>query len=257
MRSIGIITTGALAAALLLAGCGSPTSDPTTSASAEPTTSATAPSATPTPTPTPTPSASASGESVAIWLGRLNASVAAVQSLRVAGSINSGGVPTQMDVFGAADGSVMRGKISSAVSGTAEFIKVAEGSYITGDDTYWRGQEATEEQLNYLRDKWVRFPDGSTELDVYAPNTYLALFADLTPTDLTGPEHTTLEGVPAVKFTEKAILSEGALWLSDDEAGRPLRVEVTRTGMESHLNYGDWNAPVDIQAPPAASVVQG
>jgi hypothetical protein len=132
------------------------------------------------------------------------------------------------------------------VVGQDVFVKAAGDTWtkLTGDD---RAGEL-------IGDRWVQIPPQAPGFDAVITLTDFNRFIDkaLTPDGaLTKTEIKTVRGQNAVGVAESA--NNETLYVATE--GEPYPVQVQSDTRQGALDFLEWNAPVDVQAPPPDQVV--
>lgn len=197
------------------------------------------------------PPASTFGKQTAAEIGTaVRSDMATVRSLRLKGESAGQSIDISLADDGTCVGSVEQ------FGGSAKVIETADGSYVKGDDAYWRGQATTDEQKANV-EKSLKIWDGRW---VFAPRDLGYLlpqcdFANFVPVLTSGDrklaevgQERTIHGVDAVSVvaTQNGVTS--TLWISTEAPHRV--VELTEAGADAATySVSNYDEPLDIKTP--------
>ena len=132
-----------------------------------------------------------------------------------------------------------------------EIIRVGSDVYFKADEAFWTST-AGAAAANLFNGKWVKIPATTQGFDSFAQLSKVkdfmtGLFGSASgKVELVGT--TDYEGQSAYELSD----SDGTLYIAAE--GEPYPVALVGKNDQS-LTFSDWNAPLDVQAPPSADVV--
>ena len=222
-------------AAALLAGCDKSGTDPAASAS---------------------PSTAPSDNGVALLpaseiLSKALAAASSAQSVHIKGDITVDSDKISLDVTVSGE----NGKGSITAEGqTVELIRVNNDVYMKAGEGFWNmvaGDDRSPAIASVLKDRWVKVPadEGFAELaNLFNPDRLLPSAGPATK-----GQTKTINGISAIGLTDSVDTGEGVIYVATQGEPYPLRLE--GPAGEGAIDFTDWNAPVEITAPPAGDVL--
>ena len=229
----------AAAVAVGLSGCGG--SSPSPSASATPTGSSSSPSDGATTTGDP---------NAAQLLKQAQAAASSASSVTVKGTVPSDGKVVTVDMSMGTDS----GSGTIDVGGmTISIIRVGSDVYFSADDAFWTST-AGPAAAKLFSGKWVKIPATTQGFDSFAQLSKVksfmsGLFGDSgSNANVEYVGTTDFQGQSAYQLSDP----KGTLYIAAE--GEPFPLGLTGA-KDQALTFSDWNAPLDVQAPPSADVV--
>jgi hypothetical protein len=239
------LAAGVVGTALLLTACGS--SGGSTS------TAPTATSASRSPAPTPTPFAGQTAEQV---LAAAKAAAATAKSVHVKGSVTQDGETMTLDMTMAAGG--LADGTMTVQGGLLTLRRIGQEAYMQGDKKFWAASGAGEAAA-LLTGKWIKMPIAQKDFGDFNSFTDLKTFVaeGLTPEGtVTRVAGKPIGGVETVGLSDGTSDGAGILYISTGTPPYPLLTEpVAGATSTDRMEFSDWDAAVDITAPPADEVV--
>lgn len=169
----------------------------------------------------------------------------AASSAHVSGSIVTAGGPIGLDLSLSSAGG--RGQLSLAGLGF-ELIQTGATVYIKGSANLYR-HIAGASAAQLLQGRWLKAPSSAPEFTSIASLTNLHGLVDATLADhgaLTKLASSTVDGQRVVGLRDAAMGE--TIYVAT--AGKPYPVQVTRSGSGGGtVHFGSWNTPVAIAAP--------
>lgn len=264
------IAVGLLAAALLISGCSSKKPTAGSSASASPTSTASASSTATGGVASPTAASSIEGDPAAIKLfSEAMASLRNVKSVHLKGAITQGGDTTTLDIA-FANGKGATGSLGIG-GGTMKLVALDKTVYVQGDAkafTAFAGNSMPADALSAVVGKWIKVSSAETA-SADNPFSGFSGFADLqsfanefTPSGKVTivPGKKTVDGKTAVGLLDSGTGPDDTSTLYVEDGGDHLPLEVVPGSTSSsaassaapatgHIDFTDYNSPVDITAP--------
>ncbi len=187
-----------------------------------------------------------SSKSATEILAATKAAADSATSVRVSGTLSSGGTPITLDMYLSA-GAGGKGQLSE--NGLSfELVVVNDTVYIKGSPAFYSHfGGAAAAQL--FRGKWLKAPATSGELATLASLTNLGKILDQalasTGALVKGPT-TTVNGQQAIELTDYA--KSGSLYVAT--TGKPYPVQISKHGSETgKVTFSEWDKPVTLTAP--------
>lgn len=236
------------------------TSSPVETSSSAVTTPSETASETPSESVTPSDTATSadaggSGEAAQI-IDKAKANALAATSGAFKGEIEQNGEKMKIDFKGTADGKTADVAIETEKDGKARVISVPGGLYVQADATFWKAQGAPA-AVQKAGDKFIKAPTSSSSMTKnLSLKTFLdKAFGSVDSNDLAA--NVTEENVNGVDcwvlIDKKGGKEEGALYVSKDK-NEIVRFTGT-TKSPGQLDFSQWNADLDIKAPPAGQIM--
>ncbi len=202
------------------------------------------------------PSAAPSDNAVALLpaseiLSKALAAASSAQSVHVKGDVTVDSDKISLDVT--VSGENGKGTIT-AEGQSVELIRLNNDVYMKAGEGFWNmvaGNDPNPAVASLLKDRWVKVPadEGFAELaNLFDPDT---LLPDAGPA--TKGETKTINGISAIGLTDSVDTGEAVIYVATQGEPYPLRLEGPPG--EGAIDFTDWNAPVEITAPPAGEVL--
>jgi hypothetical protein len=196
-------------------------------------------------------SSSSSGNGVASKsatdiVNEAKAAADSASSVHVSGSVKSAGSPVTLDL-NLASGKGGKGELSQG-GFTFKLILVGDTAYISGSSTFYKHLGGTA-AVQLLAGKWLKVPVSTGEFASFSSLTDMRKLIDTTLAShgtLQKGATSTVGGQPAIAVTDAT--KGGTLYVAT--TGKPYPLQISKGGSESGtISFGDWNAPVTIEAP--------
>jgi hypothetical protein len=143
--------------------------------------------------------------------------------------------------------------VTVADLGTLRIRTIGKTAYINGDDAFWRTLGLPTARLH---GKWLKTSTADKDFKDFLDLTSMTRWADqvLRPTGtLSVVDGKPFGGVATVGVDDGTGPDSGTLFVATEGDPLPLALE-SRDG-KNNLRFTDWNAPVTVTTPPAASVI--
>jgi hypothetical protein len=210
----------------------------------------------PDPAASASPSAAPSDNGVALLpageiLSKALAAASSAESFHVKGDLKIDGDTLGIDLV--VSGRNGKGSIT-AEGHTVELIKVSDEVYFKAGEGFWNMVAGDNQQpaiAALLKDRWVKVPadEGFAEMaNLFDPDNLLPSAGPATK-----GETKTINGISAIGLTDSTDTGEAVIYVATQGEPYPLRLEGPPG--EGAIDFTDWNAPVEITAPPAAEVL--
>ena len=210
----------------------------------------------PDPAASASPSAAPSDNGVALLpageiLSKALAAASSAESFHVKGDLKIDSDTLALDLV--VSGRNGKGSIT-AQGHVVELIKVGDDVYFKAGEGFWNlvaGDNPQPAIAALLKDRWVKVPadEGFAEMvNLFNPDDLLA--SSGAPTK---GETTTINGLSAIGLTGSTDDGAGTVYVATQGEPYPLRLEGGPG--EGAIDFTDWNAPVEITAPPAGEVL--
>lgn len=193
------------------------------------------------------------------------ADLKAASSVRITGKVVNSGQTIALDLTDAA-AQGCKGTIglaagatssSSAVSGTADIVEADSIVYMKLDESFFKSAGLPASDFSTVDGKYIKLTSTSA-LASFAqlcnPSTLAGAFAK-EDTGFVKSRTATVNGQPAIGFTQPKNASTGTVYVSDSATPQILRI--AGPANEGTIDFTDYNAHVTITAPPASEVVDG
>lgn len=170
--------------------------------------------------------------------------VADAGSFRVSGDMSIDGQAAKVE-FVVSDGA-MKGTAEAVGIGTVEMIFVNDTVYVKAGEMIatMAGTELPAEVLALIAGKWISLPTGLGMEDSFdlEPDTFMELSGEVTKGEVTE-----FEGQQVIELKSE----DGTMLIA--LTGEPLPVAMVTE--EGTVKFSDWGVSVDVEAPPAADVL--
>jgi hypothetical protein len=170
-------------------------------------------------------------------------------SFHIKGTTTDQGTATTLDLTYA--GKNVKGTIGSAGL-SLDILVLGNDGYLKASEAFWKAfiPPAQQAMIGQFKDKWVK-------VDLTAPS--FASFKEIAdPAKQFKPDGTptkgeakTINGTPAIGVVDSS--DKSVVYIATQ--GEPLPLEADGPGASDKLEFTEYNSPVDLQAPPAADVV--
>jgi hypothetical protein len=143
--------------------------------------------------------------------------------------------------------------VTIADLGTLKIRTIGKTAYINGDDAFWAAFGLPAKQFH---GKWIKTSTDNKDFKEFLQLTSLAKWSD----EVLNPDGTLsvvagkpFDGVGTVGLDDGTGADSGTLYVAGAGEAFPMALE-SQDG-KNNLTFTDWNEPVSIAAPPAASVI--
>jgi hypothetical protein len=208
----------------------------------------------PDPSASATPSAAPSDNGVAQLpgseiLSKALAAASSAKSVRVKGEITVDGDKIGLDLT--VSGANGKGSVT-AEGHTVELIRLNNAAYMKAGEEFWKmisGDDPQPAVAALLKDRWVKAPPDEGFAEIFNLLDTGGILPEAGPA--TKGETKTINGINAIGLTDET--GEAVIYVATQGEPFPLRFE--GPAGEGAIDFTDWNAPVEITAPPASEVL--
>lgn len=255
LPSVGVLAV-AVVAAVALAGCSASSSGKGTPAAASGSSAASASSGGTAPSSASASGSGSSSQSVNELYLRARAALETAPSVRVAGTVVSGGASTSLDLAYAKTGT--SGSVTEA--GTKiDLIVIKPSVYFKAPDDFWRKQLGTRAAsvLPIVTGKWIKAPLTNPEFgklgDAADKDKFVAqIFDNTTVAELSTTPGKTIDGHETIGLKDK---DGSTLYIAKDDS-RPLQIEPAANSKDSgKITFSQYGSAPEPTPPPAASTL--
>jgi hypothetical protein len=180
----------------------------------------------------------------------------AASSLHVTGTVADAGQTITFNLD-SAKGKGCIGTLAEGTKGSFQLILLGTTVWIKPDATFWKTSAGATDSavLSLLEGKYLKSSTGSSGLSSLSQICSLSnLLGQLKSTNLTKGPVSTASGTPVLQLSDT--VTNDMAYVTDQTA--PLFVRITATGANGGtLTFSNYNAPVNIVAPPATEVIDG
>jgi hypothetical protein len=148
-----------------------------------------------------------------------------------------------------------KGTFATTSKGSYSILKVNGSTYFSADDTFWKLAHAAGSSLTLLDGKYLKVgPDSATlnALGVLCHPSQLASSFTGQVSGMVERGYTTINGQKALHITDTA--DPDGVYVSDTASPEVLRLDA---GNNANLYFTDYNAPLNLTAPPANLTLDG
>lgn len=148
-----------------------------------------------------------------------------------------------------------KGTFATTSKGSYSILKVNGSTYFSADDTFWKLAHAAGSSLTLLDGKYLKVgPDSATlnALGVLCHPSQLASSFTGQVSGMVERGFTTINGQKALHITDTA--DPDGVYVSDTASPEVLRLDA---GNNANLYFTDYNAPLNLTAPPASLTLDG
>lgn len=179
----------------------------------------------------------------------------ALDSLKMSGSITSGGEEMSIELSATSDGECV-GTVGLK-GGSAQFISGPGGTFLKGDDSFWQtiaGSQASQ-ITDMLGEKWAKVPDTAAgEFDQFCDLDEFLKSLNEDDSDKIAAEKgdvTEVAGQDALEITDTDEDTNGTThaFIAVDDPHYILKITQTGGDEPGAFEFSDFNEPVDAEAP--------
>lgn len=148
-----------------------------------------------------------------------------------------------------------QGTFATTSKGSYSILKVNGSTYFSADNTFWKLAHAAGSSLTLLDGKYLKVgPDSATlnALGVLCHPSQLASSFTGQVSGMVERGYTTINGQKALHITDTA--DPDGVYISDTATPEVLRLDA---GSNANLYFTDYNAPLNLTAPPANLTLDG
>ncbi|KAF4410344.1 MULTISPECIES: hypothetical protein [Streptomyces] len=189
--------------------------------------------------------------------------VSAADSVRLSGTIVSGGKTYQLDML--LKGAGGSGRVSTEAAGSFELLRVEKDLYLKADAAFWKDQGKKGEKAELgddksaaagkLDDKYVKVPVGDPAYKQLSGFTDMELLLDdliVLHGELSKEDRGEVGGSRTIRLAGGGG-SGGTLDVSLE--GKPFPLRFQRAGDAGELRFADWNKDFDLLPPGKGDIV--
>jgi hypothetical protein len=174
-------------------------------------------------------------------------------SVRVTGPSNGGGTNYNLDVtLGASN---CQGSYATPSKGTFHVLTLDGTTYFSANQLYWKSSGATGSNLTQLTSHYIKVGPNSRTLAALNTLCHPSQLAKSFTGNVTGMVKrgwTTINGQKVMHITDSGDAS--GIYVSDTSTPEVIRLDA---GSNLDLLFSDYNAPLNLAAPPASQVMDG